>query len=288
MSITWPPPRRRVRLRVALPTNVLSEAPSLREKTIKIGIIGRALAIFRVDEVVFYRRRPDEGKLIRDLMKYHFTPPYLKKYIPLRTELRYAGLLPPLKAPAHTTPVDVEGALRYGYREGIVLVKRGSSAILDIGMRYRALLPNARDRRRGDHVLVRILGLKGRYLLSRLVKEEQVPFYWRPHIGRTYNSLKGLIKSEYEKGLLVGTSKWGTPISKAMERMVKRAIGRGEMLLIFGAPDEGLYEMAKDEGFALEDVIPYVVNFIPQQGVETVRTEEALFATLAILNELIP
>jgi predicted SPOUT superfamily RNA methylase MTH1 len=45
-----------------------------------------------------------------------------------------------------------------------------------------------------------------------------------------------------------------------------------------------LHEIAADEGWRLEDVFDYVVNTVPCQGTETVRTEEALLATLAVLN----
>ncbi|MEM2081776.1 MAG: putative RNA uridine N3 methyltransferase [Candidatus Bathyarchaeia archaeon] len=34
----------------------------------------------------------------------------------------------------------------------------------------------------------------------------------------------------------------------------------------------------------LDDTADFVVNTIPEQGTETVRTEEALLATLAIFN----
>jgi len=40
------------KLAIAIPASVISDTPHLREKTAKIGLIGRAAAIFRVDEVV--------------------------------------------------------------------------------------------------------------------------------------------------------------------------------------------------------------------------------------------
>jgi len=53
----------------------------------------------------------------------------------------------------------------------------------------------------------------------------------------------------------------------------------------FGAPSRGLYEIAEEEGAKLEAIVDFVVNTIPEQGTATVRTEEALLATLAIFNE---
>ena len=55
-------------------------------------------------------------------------------------------------------------------------------------------------------------------------------------------------------------------------------------LVAFGAPSRGLHEIVKDEGLRLEDVSDFVVNTIPDQGTATVRTEEALLATLTVLN----
>ena len=56
------------------------------------------------------------------------------------------------------------------------------------------------------------------------------------------------------------------------------------VLVAFGAPSRGLHEIAKEEGTRLDRIVDFVVNTIPEQGTATVRTEEALLATLAILN----
>ncbi len=53
---------------------------------------------------------------------------------------------------------------------------------------------------------------------------------------------------------------------------------------MFGAPSRGLHEIVQDEGLNLADIADFTVNMVPNQGTVTVRTEEALFASLAILN----
>ncbi len=58
-------------------------------------------------------------------------------------------------------------------------------------------------------------------------------------------------------------------------------------MLAFGTHDKGLYDIAKHEGFELEDEFDAVVNFVPEQGAYTVRTEEAVWAVLAVLNALL-
>jgi predicted SPOUT superfamily RNA methylase MTH1 len=56
------------------------------------------------------------------------------------------------------------------------------------------------------------------------------------------------------------------------------------VLVAFGAPSRGLHEIAEDESLKLADLVDFVVNTVPNQGTATVRTEEALLASLAILN----
>jgi len=57
--------------------------------------------------------------------------------------------------------------------------------------------------------------------------------------------------------------------------------------LIFGSHDKGLLDIAQDEGFNLKKYVNTILNFIPQQGTYTVRTEEAIPISLAIINILI-
>ena len=59
-----------------------------------------------------------------------------------------------------------------------------------------------------------------------------------------------------------------------------------KMLLVFGSPFRGLYEIAKREGFDLDEEVHMTLNFVPGQGTKTVRVEEALYSTLAIINLL--
>ena len=72
------------KLAIAIPASTISDTPHLREKTAKIGLIGRAAAIFRVDEIIVY---PDNPKVdqrrdldfIALLLNYLETPQYLRK-----------------------------------------------------------------------------------------------------------------------------------------------------------------------------------------------------------------
>ena len=92
---------------IAVPVSIISDVPHLREKTLKIGLIGRAAAIFRVNEIIVY---PDNTKinqkrsrnLIATLLAYMETPQYLRKRLfKIKPDLKYAGILPPLRTPHH-------------------------------------------------------------------------------------------------------------------------------------------------------------------------------------------
>ncbi|MEM3041668.1 MAG: putative RNA uridine N3 methyltransferase, partial [Nitrososphaerota archaeon] len=93
--------KRRCKISVAVPASLVSDVPHLREKTFKIGLIGRALAIFRIDEAIIFRDAPHrdqsrEINLLASILSYMETPQYLrKKLFKISPELRYAGILPP-------------------------------------------------------------------------------------------------------------------------------------------------------------------------------------------------
>ena len=58
----------------------------------------------------------------------------------------------------------------------------------------------------------------------------------------------------------------------------------GEIVLIaFGAPHKGITKTMNMEEAPISE-FDYLLDTIPDQGTETVRTEEAVVATLAILN----
>jgi predicted SPOUT superfamily RNA methylase MTH1 len=84
--------------------------------------------------------------------------------------------------------------------------------------------------------------------------------------------------------LTIATSKFGTRFADVAEKIGARWKKASSILVSFGAPTRGLFEIARDEGANLNEIVDFVVNMLPEQGTETVRTEEALLAALAILN----
>ena len=86
------------KLSIAIPASVISDTPHLREKTSKIGLIGRAAAIFRVDEIIIYSDNPKTNQMldmdfIALLLSYLETPQYLRKALfKIEPRLQYAGI----------------------------------------------------------------------------------------------------------------------------------------------------------------------------------------------------
>jgi len=58
------------------------------------------------------------------------------------------------------------------------------------------------------------------------------------------------------------------------------------VLVAFGSPRNGVEELLARDKLGVQEAFHYSVNTIPDQGCETVRTEEAIHASLAVLNLL--
>jgi hypothetical protein len=110
-----------------------------------------------------------------------------------------------------------------------------------------------------------------------------VPDYWGYTVTIERRSLKAAIEKA-NADLTVGTSRKGSEFADVAGQLASKWRGATSILVVFGSPARGLCEIAADEGFRLDEVLDFVVNAVPCQGTETVRTEEALFATLAVLN----
>jgi predicted SPOUT superfamily RNA methylase MTH1 len=258
------------KLTIAIPASVISDTPHLREKTSKIGSIGRAAAIYRVNEIIVYPDNPKAKQhgdmaLIATLLAYMETPQYLRKRLfKIEPQLQFAGILPPLRTPHH--PLNRKAAdLKPGeFREGVVVSRVSEGALVDIGVEKLALLRDPQVPV-GERLTVKIVKGAERVEVEKADRAE-VPVYWGYQVSADKNSFSEVVqKGRYD--LTVGTERWAKANS---------------VLLAFGAPARGLFEIARDEDTNLNALVDFVVNTIPCQGTETVRTEEALLASLAV------
>jgi hypothetical protein len=277
----------RKKLSIGIPASVISDTPHLREKTSKIGLVGRAAAIFRVDEIIIYPDNPKVNQtadmdLIATLLAYMETPQYLRKRLfKLRPELQYVGILPPLRTAHHPLNRKMKNLKVGEYREGVTLSRTKEGTLIDIGVEQPALIVNS-QLLIGKRVTVKITKVEKRVEVE-VANRDEIPIYWGYRVAAEKNSFGKIVKS---KGvdLTVATSKYGVPFPDVAEKIAQKWKKANTILVAFGAPTQGLYEIVKNEGLNLDDVVDFVVNTIPIQGTETIRTEEALFASLAILN----
>jgi predicted SPOUT superfamily RNA methylase MTH1 len=275
------------KIAIAIPASVISDTPHLREKTSKIGLIGRAAAIFKVNEIIVY---PDSSQanqrgdiaLIATLLAYMETPQYLRKRLfQLEPQLQFAGILPPLRTPHH--PLNRKAVdLKAGeYREGVVLSGTRGGVLVDIGVEQPALMRESKAPM-GERLTVKIVKATERVEAENADRAE-IPVYWGYRVSAEKHSFSDLVKAgKYD--LTVGTSKFGSRFADVADKLAARWANANSVLLAFGAPARGLFEIARDEGASLNDLVDFVVNTIPGQGTETVRTEEALLATLAVFR----
>ncbi len=266
------------RFSIAVPSSILGTEPSLREKTVKAGLVGRAASIFRVEHIHIYGRGSfSELRLLCKLLEYLETPPYLrKKLFRIDPDLRYAGILPPLQAPHHPDTPE----LRAGEcREGVIVGKRGRRVLVDIGVGKPLELRGAEaSLRRGDRITVKVMDPSDKAVLPAVPKG-----YWGYKV-HMHENLRSLLSS-HNYDLVIGTSRKGVPVEEEIHNLVERLRASERVLVIFGAPREGLPEIFKDEGIK-PSIADIIANFIPRQGVRTVRTEEAIYIVLSILNLL--
>jgi predicted SPOUT superfamily RNA methylase MTH1 len=263
------------KLAVALPDTLLEEKDSLRDKTVKLGSMARAFAIFGVDVVEIFREPAGrgEGALIRKVLEYLETPQYLRKRLyPIDEDLRFAGILPPLRIPSHRVPSSMDGVEVGQVREGVA----NQDGTVDVGLPESArMLGKARP---GSRLTVRVRSK--RPLEVAPASGEEVREYWGYAVES--RQLEEVFADE-RFGLRIATSRLGKPLSTELPRLKEAVAKATGVKLIFGSPSRGLFDML---GERLAKNADFVVNLFAEQHTETVRTEEAVFAGLSLVNLL--
>ena len=276
------------KLSIAIPASIIADIPHLREKTSKIGLIGRSAAIFRVGQIIVYPDDPSidqstDLQLITLLLSYLETPQYLRKnFFKLQPELRYVGIIPPLRTPHHPTRKSFNKQLS-GYREGLVLGKSKHGVHVDVGLRKSVLLPN-QDFPIGKRITIKITLIINQ-VTGKLVDRSEIPEYWGYTILAKNRPLgKTLTKVLFD--LKIATSKYGATFKSTVQKMIPKWKNANSILIIFGAPSQGLHKILQYEQLDLNKEMDFVINTIPYQGTATVRTEEAIIASLSLMTSL--
>ena len=274
---------------VLVPSSLVREAEDKREATRKLGYVARAATIFRVDRLTVYpdaaaERRYGDG-FVETVLRYAATPPYLRKAVwAKRDELEYAGVLPPLRVRSQTgSGSEGSGSLRQGI---VTEVGADGRVRVNCGLQHPISLP-APDREldEGERVTVRVSSRE-----PVRAKFEDVP---PPGYAVDAADLDTALDRD-DAGLTIATSRHGQPLrsSRLDELAANSSVGGERALTVaFGAPERGLPAiLGLDPGSVGGDDHGETGQFdlwldtVPDQGSEVVRTEEAVFATLACLN----
>ncbi|MBS7650368.1 MAG: putative RNA uridine N3 methyltransferase [Candidatus Bathyarchaeia archaeon] len=282
------PPRRKWRLCIAIPASLTEDTPHLREKTFKVGLVGRASSIFRVEDIMIYRDKPEmdqreTARLAEAILKYMDTPQYLRRsLIRLNPNLKYVGILPPLRTPHHQVSKNIRDLKVGDFRQGVVSTRIGGKTLIDVGLDKPVTVDEKLPK--GLRLTVRIVKVDGEVEAVK-VPEDEISIYWGYNV--TVTNLP-LAESTRKVGfdLVVATSRFGRMVSEVLPRLQSTLNESRRVLVAFGSPTEGLSQILAKEGLSLNEYADYTVNTVPNQGVETVRSEEAIYATLSIINML--
>ena len=266
-------------LSIFIPNSFLSESKDLKIRTYKVGILGRALAIFQADNVVIYNddnvKNEDgknDGKFIAEVLSYMNTPQYLrKKAFPIKAELKHVGILPPLRTPHH--PVNSQPDVG-DYRQGFTVKRNKKGTFVDIGMDKLAFCKEQLS-------VKKIFDFK----ITKIAKKEVIvtpdkpdDVYWGYNVISSNKSLKNSLKL-IKPDLVIETTRYGDYIDSIFDELKHKVDECNSIAILFGGPYSSIQEDVSGGNWDL-----LKVNTIPYQGTETVRTEEAVVATLSLFN----
>ncbi len=268
---------------VAIPDSLVLDSSHLREKTLKVGMVARACSIFGISKIYLYKDGSGDYQedcgIIKTILEYIETPQYLRKRIfEQSTALAYAGLLPPLRTTHHKLEIPLSSVRVGDLREGLAM-KSGNRIVLDVGL--SSLIPLEGMAREGERLTI-IFTSPFPDLKCRVAKKDEIVDYWgykveiAPSLGKLVKSIK--------TDLIIFTSRKGELISGVWHELIDEVKNARSIMLVFGSPKRGVFEILSDENMIPMQISKFTINTIPDQKTATVRTEEALLASLAILN----
>ena len=265
-----------MKLSVAIPESALSDESLKIDKTRKISVLARACAIFKIDTIYVYQegQNRNDGALMVMILKYLETPQFLRRRLfPKMNDLKFAGVLQPLKIASHITPANSKKIVRGDIREGIVVSVKGKRFV-DVGINQ--LLQYYGTTSVGKRITVQFKEGHPRLSIKEIDKSE-VPSYWGYSVKERANLYSVL--SEW-KGSIIMTSRKGK--TATVDQLTKYTKTDESILVVFGSPEKGIHEIIGGKMNKVQNAKS--LNFFPDQATETVRLEEAMLGTLAILN----
>ena len=274
-------------LSVAIPDSSLIDSKSLLEKSLRVAQFARSLSIFRVEKVYVYKdmstaNKQYDLKLLILLLEYLDTPQYLRKLLyPKMKYLQFAGMLPPIQSPHHKKFVRTSEIQSGEVRPGVLLKERGSW-VVDVGL--DRTIPFVGHTEISKKSIFKLILKKGQLVAEEIQGKVNDGNYWGYQVT-TIPSLTYITRRSSDVKFLV-TSRRGKPISSVIPSITERVRHASEVVVIFGSPKNDAREIVSrnDENLINSSL---VINMFPFQGTKTVRLEEALLGSLALINNIL-
>ena len=265
---------------ILIPSSLTMESRDSRVNTLKVGQIARAAAVFQMNRIVIYRDpERNDSRFMAMVLRYMETPQYLRRMlIPRREELCHVGTLPPLRTAHH--PINSKSeSLKIGeFRVGAVVESVGSDSgvWVEIGINRPIPLRTGDSYSVGQRLNVRIFSQQP--LAAEPVDQKDIPHYWGFET-EIVESLEGYLASKRDAQIVL-TSRSGKAVTPEILQKLGQSGQKRGLAVVFGSPARGVDAFLSKESMERYEMI----NTILHQGTETVRVEEAVFATLALLN----
>ncbi len=273
---------------IGIPSSFTANLTSLIQRTNAAALIARAAAAFRVKNIYIYRdpltTDPEVLRQLIKLLRYINTPPYLRKDIfPLDRDLSYAGILPPLKTPLHREWISIKELELPQVRLGLVKGKYFGKYVVDVGLdKYLVVREDVQP---GMIIPVQLDKVKGKYIWGRVLEEDELNergIYPGYKVIRVKNRLPEFLKRF--NGLVIGTSRKGDLITD-IYREVGEAISKSnKVLILFGSFEYGIDKILEYYKLSPRNMCDFYLNMVMDQGVATIRVEEAVLISLSILR----
>jgi predicted SPOUT superfamily RNA methylase MTH1 len=278
-------------LSIAIPASFIDVYSNLAQKTDQVGRIARAAAINQVIEILVFpdvssQKQVTQRQLITRILEYLDTPQYLRKHLFGKLpELRRVGILPPLRTPHHPIEKRARNLSDSEIREGYAYRKEGK-LVVDVGVENPLPFLKPGSLRIPCRVTVSITRKTNGILTAQPAAPPTPETYWGYKVLDIQQPLSDFLRRNRVYDLVIATSRRAPPINEIWTELRSRWKRAKNVLVLFGSHSKGLREILQRDDQQMPDLTDFLVNTVPNQGVETIRTAEAVFLSLPLFRLL--
>ncbi|BFI73862.1 methylase [Nanoarchaeota archaeon] len=249
-----------------IPSTFTGEKRDKKIRIVLLSQLARSIVNFGINEIgIYYDNDPKFdshglGRFIVKVLKYLNTPPYIRKIaFPIEKELEYIGTAFPINSYYH------KDRSRYEY----VYIKRREDNKFLVTNGEKEFYVNIKRKYRNTNILIYDK------IKNELLYPYETEYYFGYEVFYYNKPLENLIKKLKKEGFyLIATSRYGEDIGKI------KIVKKDKIAIAFGSFARGIEDMIKD----WKNKFDININICPDQKLETIRTEEAIYYTLSILH----